>query len=80
MIDTIQEKKCSSKYAVLFLWASLANAVPITFWTLAYILCNEDVHKQLMKEMKDAFSGHCDEKSEYLPLKLLIDFYFLFVI
>ena len=32
------EGVCAPNFATLLLWASLANAVPITFWTLAFVL------------------------------------------
>ena len=62
ILDTIEEETCSPKYAVLFLWASLANAVPITFWTLVFILSHKTIHDQLLKQLKEAFDeGTHDE-------------------
>ncbi|CAC5409937.1 CYP39A1 [Mytilus coruscus] len=42
-------------YSLLLLWASLANAIPITFWTLAFILHDEKVLQKLRTELTSVF-------------------------
>lgn len=53
-------------YSLLLLWASLANAVPITFWTLAYILHDEKVLQKLRTDLKSYFGedGECPTITE----------------
>ncbi|XP_060077159.1 24-hydroxycholesterol 7-alpha-hydroxylase-like [Ylistrum balloti] len=45
------DDKHAPNYALLFLWASLANAVPITFWCLVFILSDQKVWSELKKEI-----------------------------
>ncbi|XP_046568307.1 24-hydroxycholesterol 7-alpha-hydroxylase-like [Haliotis rubra] len=39
----IADQDCMANYSLLFLWASLANAIPIAYWTLAFMMQNKDV-------------------------------------
>ncbi|XP_071113584.1 24-hydroxycholesterol 7-alpha-hydroxylase-like isoform X1 [Haliotis cracherodii] len=39
----IADKDCMANFSMLFLWASLANAIPITYWTLAFIMQDKDI-------------------------------------
>ncbi|XP_033741242.1 24-hydroxycholesterol 7-alpha-hydroxylase-like [Pecten maximus] len=45
------DDKHAPNYALLFLWASLANAVPITFWCLVFILSDQKVLSELKAEI-----------------------------
>ncbi|XP_064397824.1 24-hydroxycholesterol 7-alpha-hydroxylase-like [Halichondria panicea] len=45
-------------YALLLLWASQANAIPMVFWTMAYILADPEVYKSVRKEMDEALPQH----------------------
>ncbi|OWF39163.1 24-hydroxycholesterol 7-alpha-hydroxylase [Mizuhopecten yessoensis] len=45
------DDKHAPNYALLFLWASLANAVPITFWCLVFILSDQTVLSKLKREL-----------------------------
>ena len=46
--------RCSPNYSVLMLWAALANAVPITFWVLVFILGDKEILKQVTEEADKA--------------------------
>ncbi|KAM9006517.1 24-hydroxycholesterol 7-alpha-hydroxylase [Sarcophilus harrisii] len=43
------------KYAVLMLWASLSNSVPVAYWTIAFILYHPSVYKNLMEGITSVF-------------------------
>ncbi|XP_078617889.1 24-hydroxycholesterol 7-alpha-hydroxylase-like [Branchiostoma floridae x Branchiostoma japonicum] len=58
-------------YALLMLWASQANAVPMSFWVLAMILSNEDVHAAVKKEVQDNLGSPGDEPITEEDLKKL---------
>lgn len=48
------DSKSAANYALLLMWASLANAIPITFWTVAYILSNETIVAEIKLEVDQA--------------------------
>ncbi|EHB10898.1 24-hydroxycholesterol 7-alpha-hydroxylase [Heterocephalus glaber] len=65
----------SASYALLMLWASLSNAVPITFWTLVFILSHGDIHKTIVEGISSVLGGAGREKitvSEDKLKKLLL--------
>ncbi|XP_058410194.1 24-hydroxycholesterol 7-alpha-hydroxylase [Diceros bicornis minor] len=58
MMDTIEMEKNEQKqpnYALLILWASLTNAVPVTFWTIAFILSHPSIYRTIMKDISSVF-------------------------
>lgn len=57
MVDSL-EGDCAPNYATLLLWASLANAVPITFWTLAFVLSDQVIKKDVQKEVDEVLGPH----------------------
>jgi len=59
MVDSL-EGDCAPSYATLLLWASLANAVPITFWTLAFILCDQVILKDVQREVDEIMGPYID--------------------
>ncbi|XP_051954417.1 24-hydroxycholesterol 7-alpha-hydroxylase-like [Xyrauchen texanus] len=50
-------------YGVLMLWASLANAIPITFWAISFILSNPATYKIAMDQISVALSNQDKEKT-----------------
>ncbi|XP_023575034.1 24-hydroxycholesterol 7-alpha-hydroxylase isoform X2 [Octodon degus] len=52
----------SASCALLMLWASLSNAVPVTFWTLAFILSHADIHKTIVEGISSVLGGAGKEK------------------
>uniref|UniRef100_H3AEJ7 Cytochrome P450 family 39 subfamily A member 1 n=1 Tax=Latimeria chalumnae TaxID=7897 RepID=H3AEJ7_LATCH len=42
-------------YCLLMLWASQANAVPVTFWSLAFIVSHPSVYKTAMDKISSVF-------------------------
>ncbi|XP_003387846.1 PREDICTED: 24-hydroxycholesterol 7-alpha-hydroxylase-like isoform X1 [Amphimedon queenslandica] len=40
-------------YSLMVLWASQANAIPISFWTLSFILSHPNVYKKIKEELKE---------------------------
>lgn len=50
LIATVDPENAPN-YALLLMWASLANAIPITFWTVAYILSSETILAEIKLEV-----------------------------
>ncbi len=59
MVDSL-DGDCAANYATLLLWASLANAVPITFWTLAFILSDQAIKEDVQKEADEVLGPYID--------------------
>lgn len=59
MVDSL-EGDCAPSYATLLLWASLANAVPISFWTLAFVLSNQAIKTDVQKEVDEILGPYID--------------------
>uniref|UniRef100_A0A8C9WEN5 Cytochrome P450, family 39, subfamily A, polypeptide 1 n=1 Tax=Scleropages formosus TaxID=113540 RepID=A0A8C9WEN5_SCLFO len=57
-------------YGVLMLWASLANAIPITFWAIAFILASPAVYRTAMEQivaaLKDQGTGRTCVSADHL--------------
>ncbi|XP_063771292.1 24-hydroxycholesterol 7-alpha-hydroxylase [Pseudophryne corroboree] len=54
LLDTLSGNSTYNN-SLLLLWASQANANPIAFWALAFIISEPDVYKEAMKEIKSVF-------------------------
>ncbi|XP_072107578.1 24-hydroxycholesterol 7-alpha-hydroxylase isoform X3 [Mobula birostris] len=63
LLDTL-DGNCTANYSLLMLWASQANALPITFWTLAFIISSPLVYKTIMKELCSFFNNQANKKIE----------------
>ncbi|XP_052088945.1 24-hydroxycholesterol 7-alpha-hydroxylase-like isoform X1 [Mytilus californianus] len=65
LLSLVQDQY-KANYSLLLLWASLANAIPITFWTLAFILHDEKVLQKLRTELTSVFgqNGQCPTVTE----------------
>ncbi|XP_059501686.1 24-hydroxycholesterol 7-alpha-hydroxylase [Stegostoma tigrinum] len=61
LLDTLNGNS-TANYCLLLLWASQANALPITFWTLAFIISNPFVYKTVMKELCSVVGDQGDKK------------------
>lgn len=59
IVDSL-EGDCAPNFAILLLWASLANAVPITFWTLAFVLSDQVIKKDVQKEVDEILGPYID--------------------
>jgi 24-hydroxycholesterol 7alpha-hydroxylase len=53
ILDLVGEKY-SPNFALLMLWASQANAVPVVFWTLAFMLDDPVVMGTVLNELEEA--------------------------
>ncbi|KAL8173161.1 UNVERIFIED_CONTAM: hypothetical protein K2H54_041418 [Gekko kuhli] len=51
-------------YSLLLLWAAQANAIPVSFWTLAFILSHPSVYKNAMQEIESVLGKAGKEKVE----------------
>ncbi|KAK6488520.1 24-hydroxycholesterol 7-alpha-hydroxylase isoform X1 [Huso huso] len=60
---TILTDSFSPNYALLMMWASLANAIPITFWTLGFIISQPSVYRTVMEEIASSFGEKDKTKS-----------------
>ena len=63
MVDSL-EGDCAPNYSVMLLWASLANAVPITFWTLAFVLSDQAIKKDVQKEVDEVLGPYLKDGGE----------------
>ncbi|XP_042301376.1 24-hydroxycholesterol 7-alpha-hydroxylase isoform X2 [Sceloporus undulatus] len=61
VLDTLQGKHYGPHYGLLFFWASQANAVPVAFWTLAFILSCPSFYKNVMKELESLYGKSAKE-------------------
>ncbi|XP_046770694.1 24-hydroxycholesterol 7-alpha-hydroxylase isoform X10 [Gallus gallus] len=57
LLDNLQGKHLAPNYGLLMLWASQANAVPIAFWTLVFILSSPSVYKKVMEDLTSVFGN-----------------------
>ncbi|XP_054349577.1 24-hydroxycholesterol 7-alpha-hydroxylase isoform X5 [Pongo pygmaeus] len=64
IVETETSKENSPNYGLLLLWASLSNAVPAAFWTLAYVLSHPDIHKAIMEGISSVFGKAGKDKIE----------------
>ncbi|XP_050806793.1 24-hydroxycholesterol 7-alpha-hydroxylase-like isoform X4 [Gopherus flavomarginatus] len=55
LLDNLHGKHLAPNYALLLLWASQANAMPVAFWTLAFILSHPSVYKNIMEDLGSVF-------------------------
>uniref|UniRef100_A0A8C5NXN5 Cytochrome P450, family 39, subfamily a, polypeptide 1 n=2 Tax=Jaculus jaculus TaxID=51337 RepID=A0A8C5NXN5_JACJA len=57
LLDIVEKEtdKQRPNYGLLLLWASLSNAAPIAFWTLAFVLSHPDVHRAILEGMSSVF-------------------------
>nr|XP_006625743.1 PREDICTED: 24-hydroxycholesterol 7-alpha-hydroxylase isoform X1 [Lepisosteus oculatus] len=62
LVTTITDRYLPN-YGLLMLWASLANAIPISFWSLAFILSKPSVYQTVMEEIAVAFNGKDKRKT-----------------
>ncbi|XP_033113228.1 24-hydroxycholesterol 7-alpha-hydroxylase-like [Anneissia japonica] len=51
----IVDAKSAPNFALLLLWASQANAIPISFWVLAFLHTYPEELSKVSKELNDAF-------------------------
>ncbi|XP_072552049.1 24-hydroxycholesterol 7-alpha-hydroxylase [Salminus brasiliensis] len=63
LVTTITDKFLPS-YGLLMLWASLANAIPITFWTLTFILSNPRIYRIAMDQINSVFKDRDKENTK----------------
>ncbi|KAI1897571.1 hypothetical protein AGOR_G00084640 [Albula goreensis] len=56
LVTTITDKFLPN-YGLLMLWASLANAIPIAFWALAFILSNPSVHRKAVEQITEVLKN-----------------------
>ncbi|XP_029451924.1 24-hydroxycholesterol 7-alpha-hydroxylase [Rhinatrema bivittatum] len=69
LLDTLKGNSTSSN-SMLLLWASQANANPITFWSLAFIISRPSVYKSAMEEISSVFGKAGNEKIEISDAEL----------
>ncbi|XP_045860523.1 24-hydroxycholesterol 7-alpha-hydroxylase isoform X2 [Meles meles] len=55
IIETERKEEESPSYGLLLLWASLSNAVPVAFWTLAFVLSHPTVHETILEGVSSVF-------------------------
>ena len=73
LVDSL-EGDCAPNYATLLLWASLANAVPITFWTLAFVLSDQSIKKAVQKEVDEILGPYIDRGEQEMTAFQLVSY------
>ncbi|XP_014419850.2 24-hydroxycholesterol 7-alpha-hydroxylase isoform X1 [Camelus dromedarius] len=61
-METNEQK--GPNYGLLLLWASLSNSVPVTFWTLGFVLSHPSIHRTIMEGISSVFGTAGKEKIE----------------
>ncbi|KAK2181469.1 hypothetical protein NP493_388g01005 [Ridgeia piscesae] len=56
IIKTV-DRPHAPNYALLMVWAALANAIPITFWVLVFIYSDQTILAELMEELEQVIGG-----------------------
>ncbi|XP_053919467.1 24-hydroxycholesterol 7-alpha-hydroxylase isoform X2 [Cuculus canorus] len=64
LLDNLQGKHLGPNYSLLMLWASQANAVPIAFWTLVFILSYPSIYKKIVEDLASVFGKAGKDKIE----------------
>nr|XP_025039191.1 24-hydroxycholesterol 7-alpha-hydroxylase-like isoform X2 [Pelodiscus sinensis] len=64
LLDNVHGKHLAPNYALLLLWASQANAMPVAFWTLAFILSHPSIYKNIMEDIVSVFGKAGKENIE----------------
>ncbi|XP_010007821.1 PREDICTED: 24-hydroxycholesterol 7-alpha-hydroxylase [Nestor notabilis] len=64
LLDNLQGRHLAPKYSLLMLWASQANAIPIAFWTLVFILSYPSIYKKIMEDLASVFGKAGKDKIE----------------
>ncbi|CAI9578990.1 unnamed protein product [Staurois parvus] len=54
LLDTIRGNSAHN-FSLLLLWASQANANPVSFWTLAFIISDPEIYKKVISEITSVF-------------------------
>ncbi|XP_051008888.1 24-hydroxycholesterol 7-alpha-hydroxylase [Acomys russatus] len=54
-IVEMETRQYSPNYGLVMLWASLANAAPIAYWTLAFVLSHPDTHRTILEGISSVF-------------------------
>ncbi|XP_077018094.1 24-hydroxycholesterol 7-alpha-hydroxylase isoform X2 [Tamandua tetradactyla] len=62
IIEMESNEQNGPNYGLLLLWASLANAVPVAFWTLAFVLSHPNVHETIMEGITSVFGSAGETK------------------
>ncbi|XP_069461906.1 24-hydroxycholesterol 7-alpha-hydroxylase [Ambystoma mexicanum] len=63
LLDTLKGNSTHNN-SMLLLWASQANANPITFWTLAFIISDASLYEKVMEELFGVFGKTGKKKIE----------------
>ncbi|XP_030886212.1 24-hydroxycholesterol 7-alpha-hydroxylase [Leptonychotes weddellii] len=68
IVETERKEEMSPNYGLLLLWASLSNAVPVAFWTLAFVLSHPTVHETILEGISSVFgtAGKWQNKNAHL--------------
>ncbi|XP_042563157.1 24-hydroxycholesterol 7-alpha-hydroxylase-like [Clupea harengus] len=67
LVTTITDKFLPN-YGLLMLWASLANAIPITFWAIAFMMSKPSTYKKAMEEINATLKNQ-DTKNTNVTLE-----------
>ncbi|XP_067401025.1 24-hydroxycholesterol 7-alpha-hydroxylase-like isoform X2 [Emydura macquarii macquarii] len=70
LLDNLNGKHLAPNYALLLLWASQANALPVAFWTVAFILSHPSIYKNIMEDIDSVCGKAGKDKIEVAEVDL----------
>lgn len=64
ILELVEMEACQHgpNYGLLMLWASLANATPIAYWTLGFVLSHPDIHRSILEGISSVFGTSGKDK------------------
>lgn len=60
-MKSLLDTENAPKFGLLMMFATVANAVPIAFWTVAFILSSEKAFNEAMREVEEIFGAKSDD-------------------
>lgn len=62
IIEMEKNEQNQPNYGLLLLWAALSNAVPVTFWTIAFVLSHPNIYRTIMEDISSVFGAAGKDK------------------
>ncbi|KAG2392334.1 hypothetical protein C9374_012586 [Naegleria lovaniensis] len=56
--DNVEDQKTILHFGLAMLWASQANSLPSSLWTICFVVSNPEIYSKLQQEVDDVFTNH----------------------
>ena len=56
--DSVEDQTTILHFGLAMLWASQANSLPSSLWTICYVISDPEIYSKLQKEVDDVFTNH----------------------